>query len=206
MPDAVTTARDRYDPNRGLLSRYTRRMALDAGLLREAREAASRVRYAEHRVAVARADFHRAVCDLQLTGASLRAIADALGLSHQRVHQIVEAAGGSGRSRRASSRAADLLSCSFCGRDQDHTSALVAGPGVYICGRCLETAAKVVTGTAPGHAPGGFGRVSADADAAQCSFCGKRRSDTPAMAYAGGARICSECMALCREIFTERLT
>ncbi len=77
-------------------------MGLDADLLDRAKTAEARVIDAEHAAEVARADFHRAVRRLQLAGASLREIADALGLSHQRVHQIVESAGGSGAGAPAS--------------------------------------------------------------------------------------------------------
>jgi DNA-directed RNA polymerase specialized sigma24 family protein len=70
-------------------------MPLDASLLEQAKAAEARVIDAEHAAEGARADFHRAVRRLQLAGASLREIADALGLSHQRVPQIVESAGGS---------------------------------------------------------------------------------------------------------------
>ena len=52
---------------------------------------------AERDAETARADFHRAVRRLHLHGASLRELAASLGLSHQRVHQIVESAGGSRR-------------------------------------------------------------------------------------------------------------
>ncbi len=71
-------------------------MSLDANLLGQAKAAEARVIDAEHEAEVARADFHRAVRRLQLAGGSLREIAGALNLSHQRVHQIVEAAGGAG--------------------------------------------------------------------------------------------------------------
>lgn len=34
--------------------------------------------------------------------------------------------------------------CSFCGRDQDQVAALVAGPSVYICNECVDTAAEII--------------------------------------------------------------
>src|SRR5580692_2993958 len=66
-------------------------------LLAEARQAQERLIDAERDVEVARAEFHRAVRRLHLHGSSLRELAAGLGLSHQRVHQIVEEAGGSRR-------------------------------------------------------------------------------------------------------------
>ena len=79
-----------------LSSRYSRRMPLDADLLNQAKAAEARAIDAEYHAVFARAEFHQAARRLQLAGASLREIADALGLSHQRVHQIVAGAGGAG--------------------------------------------------------------------------------------------------------------
>jgi hypothetical protein len=30
------------------------------------------------------------------------------------------------------------LCCSFCGKDQKHVKALIAGPGAYICNECVD--------------------------------------------------------------------
>src|SRR6266496_374682 len=70
---------------------------MDENLLAEARRAQERMIDAERDAEAARAEFHRAVRRLHLNGSSLRELAAALGLSHQRVHQIVESAGGSRR-------------------------------------------------------------------------------------------------------------
>ena len=70
---------------------------MNGELLAEARQAQERLIDAERDVEVARAEFHRAVRRLHLHGSSLRELAAGLGLSHQRVHQIVEEAGGSRR-------------------------------------------------------------------------------------------------------------
>ena len=78
---------------------------MDEDLLAEARKAQERLIEAEHDAEIARAGFHRAVRRLHLNGGSLREIAPTLGLSHQRVHQIVEAAGGSRRWAAAAPRA-----------------------------------------------------------------------------------------------------
>ncbi len=70
---------------------------MNTELLAEARQAQERLIDAERDAEVARADFYRAVRRLHLHGSSLRELAASLGLSHQRVHQIVEEAGGSRR-------------------------------------------------------------------------------------------------------------
>jgi hypothetical protein len=39
----------------------------------------------------------------------------------------------------------------------------------------------------------------------RCSFCGKRRGQTPGLASTGDAAICADCLRLCDEIAAERL-
>lgn len=182
-------------------------MPLDPSLLSQAKAAETRVIDTEQAADVARAEFHAAVRRLQLAGASLREIADALGLSHQRVHQIVSAAGGGRRWRTRSPRTGKLQTCSFCGHDQKHVKTLIAGPGVFICDTCIGRVDKVLASTASavGTPIAVIQRVPAEARAERCSFCGRRRYQAAAMARAGDARMCGECLQLCREIRHERL-
>ena len=63
---------------------------LDETLLGDARQLRDRLLDLQHDVERARADYGHLVRRLHAAGGSLREIADALGLSHQRVHQIVE--------------------------------------------------------------------------------------------------------------------
>ena len=127
---------------------------MDEDLLAEARQAQERLIDAERDADVARAEFHRAVRRLHLHGSSLRELAASLGLSHQRVYQIVEEAGGSRRwlrgrpGDRASYQHAvhggrSLLACTFCGKHQKQVRKLVAGPNVYICDGCITLAGSV---------------------------------------------------------------
>ena len=189
---------------------------MDDRLLAEARQARERLIDAERDLEVARAEFHRAVRRLHLQGSSLRELAASLGLSHQRVHQIVEEAGGSRRWIRVKGggRRGDLLLvCSFCGKSQGQVRKLIAGPGVYICDGCVDLSEGVLhSGEA---ACTEYGPVTAVPGAAQrtlCSFCGKIRGQVPAMAQAPPAphrkipaAICTECLALCDEIIAEEL-
>ena len=68
---------------------------LDATLLGEAKTTRDRLLELQHELETARADYNHAVRRLHAAGGSLREIAENLGLSHQRVHQIVE--GGEAR-------------------------------------------------------------------------------------------------------------
>jgi hypothetical protein len=190
---------------------------MDDKLLAEARQARERLIDAERDLEVARAEFHRAVRRLHLNGSSLRELAASLGLSHQRVHQIVEEAGGSRRWIRAKGgeRRDDLLLvCSFCGKSQGEVSKLIAGPGVYICGGCVALAEGVISsGEAARTEYGPVTAVPGQAPRMLCSFCGKIRGQVAGMAIAPQAphrktpaAICLECLALCDEIIAEELT
>jgi ClpX C4-type zinc finger len=188
---------------------------MDETLLAEARRAQERLIDAERDADVARAEFHRAVRRLHLHGASLRELASGLGLSHQRVHQIVEAAGGSRRWLRRDRVRPDptLLACTFCGKDQKQVTKLIAGPSVYICNGCVDLVRSVISDGQPvttqvaelSAGPGQEPRV-------QCSFCGKSRDQVAGLAVSSAqtgrklpAAICTECLDLCTEIITEEL-
>jgi hypothetical protein len=191
---------------------------MDDELLAEARRAQERLIDAERDAEVARAEFHRAVRRLHLHGASLREIAASLGLSHQRVHQIVESAGGSRRwlRRREGEQPPLRLVCTFCGRNQAQVKKLIAGPGVYICNRCTDLTRRVISsGETATTAVGQVNAVSEQTLRARCSFCGKYRPQVPGMAAipvvvpgktSAFAGICTECLDLCDEIITEELT
>ena len=186
-------------------------------LLAEARQAQERLIDAERDADVARAEFYRAVRRLHLHGASLRELAASLGLSHQRVHQIVEEAGGSRRwvRGRRETRRRDplLLACSFCGKRQNEVRKLIAGPGVYICDPCIDLAGNVVGSGQPADTElGTMDALPAHATRLKCSFCGKDRGQASGMAVmpavtlertSANAAICSECLVLCNEIITE---
>jgi hypothetical protein len=193
-------------------------------LLAEARQAQERLIDAERDVEVARAEFHRAVRRLHLHGASLRELAARLGLSHQRVHQIVEEAGGSrrwlrgrdrGNDHRGHNRSRDLLACTFCGKQQDEVRKLLAGPGVYICDGCVALAASVVrSGHAADTELGAMDAVPGEQTGVRCTFCGKDRGHVDRVAImpevtvertSASAAICAECLALCDEIIIEEL-
>ncbi len=188
---------------------------MDEELLAAVRQAQGQLIEADHAAEVAKAEFHRAVRRLHLSGASLRELAAVLHLSHQRVHQIVGTAGGGRRWGRRGGLPPDLP-CSFCGRPQRKTRKLIAGPGVYICEKCVEMAEAVIrSGQAAETALGPLQAVPATMTRQRCSFCGKHRPQVTGLATsvgnrvvgkgAGDASICNECLTLCREIHSEQL-
>jgi len=82
----------------------------------------------------------------------------------------------------------------------------IAGPGVYICDRCIPVASQAIATGKPAGPPGStIAPVAAEAMTGKCSFCGKRRHQTRGLAAARDARICAECLELCDEIVAEWL-
>jgi DNA invertase Pin-like site-specific DNA recombinase len=107
-------------------------MGLDQELVREAERAKEQLAVAQHAAYRAKVDYYQAIRRLHAAGGSLREIAAALRLSHQRVHQIIDEAGEP--TRRRWRREPQLLPepsgpCSFCGRPHDVCAKLIAGPG-----------------------------------------------------------------------------
>ena len=187
-------------------------MALDETLLREARQARDRVIELQLEADRAQVNYQHAIRRLHAAGGSLREIAEALGLSHQRVHQIVETVAG----KIALKEPRDFCNCSFCGIGKDEAHKLIAGPGVFICDQCVALAHDVSLKGEPGSNQ--RTRLTLVAARTRCSFCGKRSRKIPRLVggpglpssklqrtkYGGpGARICSECLDLCDEIMFE---
>jgi hypothetical protein len=189
-------------------------MPVDEALLLYALRARDRCVESQHEADRAQVSYQHAIRRLHASGASLREIADALGLSYQRVHQIVAPSSGKGALKDSPADAA----CAFCGRERHDAGRLIAGPGLFICERCIDVAGEVL---AEGQERDVHTRIASvkHADArARCGFCGRRRSDVQAMAEAptrppvgkgaqrrrGGVRICAACVSLCGEIVAER--
>jgi hypothetical protein len=183
-------------------------MPLEKVLLAQAQAAERRLIDVERDMEVARAEFHNAVRRLQLAGGSLREIAEALGMSHQRVHQIVDNAGGARGWRtiparnEARKQARTEPTCSFCGKRKREVPKLIAGPKIYICSECVALATRVLSATEKSPR---FHPIPADAATAKCRFCGKRRHQAEGLAAASSGAICTECLDLCREIIDEAL-
>ncbi len=180
-------------------------MPLDPTLLTAAREAEASVAERERALAEARTEYHVAVKRLHV-GASLREIAEALGLSHQRVHQMVNGVGAawphlfgllSDTLRRS------RLKCSFCRKPARDLRNLIAGPRVHICDHCVALGRRVVKG----HRDAADGRRALaliDSAARQrCSFCGKLGKGDRRIVSGAGARICGDCLDYCDDIVRE---
>jgi len=172
-------------------------MTIDGKLLEKTREDGARLADAERQVLFARAEYHTAVRRLHLAGASLRELADALGLSHQRVQQIVQGAGGTWwrRAWRSRNNPRDAV-CTWCGRPPSEVSKLVAGPNVFICDGCLTRCEHTLE--AQSAASGTHHRAKAGARG-RCAFCARRGGRSRTVVEGPTASICDECMRLSRQ-------
>ncbi len=176
-------------------------MTLDEQLLKKAQAEGERFAEAERQALLTRADYHTVVRRLHLGGGSLREIAQALGLSHQRVQQIVKGAGGSWWQRVWRTRivSRDAV-CTFCDRSPSEVAKLIAGPNVYICDTCVALAEKAIA-RASHRGP----LVISKRAAARCSFCGRfRKSSTRPIVAGVSSNVCGECLRVCRQILDDR--
>jgi ClpX C4-type zinc finger len=190
-------------------------MVLDKTLLREARPARDRLIGFQHKAELAQVSYQHTIRRLHGAGGSLREIADALGLSYQRVHQVVDPATGKGAVKECRGEAV----CTFCGADRSTVGRLIAGPGVLVCEVCVVMAHDLIG--AGGERISERRRFVAldPADRkGRCSFCGKRGQRVAGMIEAPDQppvgkfarpsdtpRICNHCLKLCDEILSEAL-
>jgi ClpX C4-type zinc finger len=189
-------------------------MGLDKELVREAARAKEELAVADHAAYRAKVHYHQAIHRLHAAGGSLREIAQALRLSHQRVHQIInEAAEATRRRRESQVLSGPVGPCSFCGRPRDVCAKLIVGPEVFICDRCVMQATRLAAGSAvEGQAEGSL-RLEPSGSRAKCSFCGLEARQVrhlvasgpavPAGKFDELARICDRCRDLGLEILAE---
>jgi hypothetical protein len=191
-------------------------MGLDPELVREAERAKEQLAVAQHAAYRAKADYHQAIRRLHAAGGSLREIAEALRMSHQRVHQILDEAAEPTRRRwrrEPQRRLGSPGPCSFCGRPHDVCAKLIAGPGVFICDRCVIQATRLAAGSAVEDQAEGPMRLEAPGSPARCGFCNLESREVQHLVTSGLPvhagkfgnlpRICDKCRDLCLDILAE---
>ena len=195
------------------LSIDTRQMRLDQELVREAARAKEELAVAEHGAYRAKIHYHQAIRRLHAAGGSLREIAEALRMSHQRVHQIINEVAEATRRRESQVLSGPVGPCSFCGRPHDVCARLIVGPEVFICDRCVMQATRLAAGSAVEGQGEGSLRLEPPESQAKCSFCGLEARQVqhlvasglsvPARKFGEPPRICDKCRDLGLEILAE---
>lgn len=92
-----------------------------------------------------------------------------------------------------------MLACTFCGSAQRSVTALVAGPGVYICADCVSFAGSVI-GEAASVAPS---RGSSSVEL-RCSFCDRSAGQVQRLIAGPDVRICDGCVHLAESAIAGR--
>jgi len=166
-------------------------MTLNPGLLERARRTGTELADADRHALLARAEYHTAIRRLHLAGGSLREIAEALALSHQRIQQIVDGSGGTWwrRAWRTRGTTRDAV-CTWCGRPPSEVGKLVAGPKIYICDDCAKDASRQLAKMADAR-PGLRGART------RCSFCSRVGTGSRRVVAGKTANVCDECLKLC---------
>jgi hypothetical protein len=163
-----------------------------------AKAAQANLRAAEQNLEHTRTAFETAVRRLYVEGEAIREIALLLGLSHQRIHQLVGGKAQTWWQRLTGGRDEPSRNCSFCGKPPKSVAKLVAGPSVYICDGCVNDAAAALTAQSVDAGKLPFERLTAQSRQ-RCSFCGKRSAAIPRVS-ASGHQICKACLELASDI------
>ncbi|SRR5213593_1090548 len=178
-------------------------MALDKDLLAAAKSAGDRLAAADQDARAARAAYHHAVRRLHVAGAPLREVAQALGISHQRVQQIVQATGGTWWTRVwRTRRVGPEMACSFCELLSEQVDKLIAGPEVFICDACVKLAEQVQRTRKP-KATTRARLEPIESPKVRCSFCGKKGRELELVGDTANT-VCRQCLDLCRRILEDR--
>ena len=167
-------------------------------LLDRARAARADLEEADRRALLSRAEYHTAIRRLHLAGGSVREVAQALALSHQRVQQIVQGAGGTWWRRMWRTRTVrpDAV-CTWCGRPPSEVAKLIAGPRVYICDACIADAERAARGRGTA---GSFALAKRASIRRRCAFCGRTAGTNRPILSASAGDVCEACLQTCRQI------
>ena len=89
------------------------------------------------------------------------------------------------------------VQCSFCSKKQAEVVKLIAGPAVFICNDCVDCCSTALTTREP---TGNITMILSKAAQAECSFCGQLPTQVHGIVGVPTARICDQCIKICREI------
>ena len=91
------------------------------------------------------------------------------------------------------------LECSFCNKKQFDVAKLIAGPAVFICNECVDDCSTALAKREP---TGRITMIIINAAEAKCSFCGRGPTEVSGIVGVPTARICDQCIKICRDILS----
>lgn len=151
----------------------------------------------EQELELAKADYHSAISKLYLDGKSMRKIAKLLGLSHQRVHQIIDQ-----KNQAVQACAKPIqpdLRCSFCDLRAGQIQNLVQGPNIFACDICITSCQMTLPMNCPGSSVlsrgNDFKKIPINSEL-HCSFCGKSPTSKRDVVAGAKYQICDKCIAI----------
>lgn len=156
-------------------------MALDPERLIAARAAAAALAETEREVERRRRDFRSRLKALHEGGASLRDMASALALSHQRIHQLVK--GDEGEEAQPAA-AGERKSCCLCGEAEVNSRPT--------CMRCAGEAKRLLAGE--GLGPDSALRLGRRHQRVHCGGCGRRPEAGESFPWGRAGAICQDCL------------
>ncbi len=171
-------------------------MSLDPQRLAEARTAAAALEAAEAAIEPLRMAYRARLTALNAGGASLREIAAALGLSHQRVHQLVQADAGvparpskaSGVNSAPSARLVGKGVCVLCGE----AGVPAAGKAVCVCRPCRQACRALLAGS--GEAGERGIRQVRRHQRPRCASCGRQPEAGETFLAGPVGTLCQRCL------------
>ena len=166
-----------------------------------AKKKAKKIKEAEIQLEKAKDEFHQSIRRMHVEGMSYREIASTVNLSHQRVHQIIDAQKSSGL--KWIPDAGKKLACSFCKGTSEQVAKLVAGPNVYICDECTKNCASVLDSRKSLKSKKNKCKLVAESEDKRCSFCGNQSGGKREIVSSKRSQICNQCLELTITVIAE---
>lgn len=151
----------------------------------------------EQELEKAKVDYHSAICNLYFDGQSMRKIAKLLGISHQRVHQIIDQKNQTVRV--CAKPIQPDQRCSLCDLRADQVKSLVQGPNILACDICITSCHMALSINCPGSSVMSRGndfKVIPVTSELRCSFCGKSPSSKRNVVAGTNHQACEKCIDL----------
>jgi len=87
-----------------------------------------------------------------------------------------------------------LLTCSFCGKNQNEVAKLIAGPSVHICNECVHTCDEILTQETVAAPENTLKAPAGAAEERLCGICMEARETDELIFLPHAAYMCATCL------------